>query len=63
VIVGEGDTETLRIVEVVHHHLDGTIHAWIDTLFADIGIYIGTYDEVAMLEEIDIILHHGAAKI
>ncbi|HIA14760.1 MAG TPA: hypothetical protein EYN74_07750 [Nitrospirales bacterium] len=62
-IVDEGDTSMLRIVGVVHHHSDGTIHAWIDTLFEDIGICTGTYEEVATIKEMDTLLHQGAAKI
>ncbi len=50
-------------MEDVHLHLDGIIHTWIETLFADIGICTGTYDEVVTVEEMDILLYQGAVKI
>ena len=62
-IIDERDTSTLRLVGVVHHHSDGTIHAWIDTVFADTGLCKGTYDAVSTVEEMDILLHRGAARI
>lgn len=62
-IIDERDTSMLRIVGVVHHHADGTIHAWIDTLFADAGICTGTYDEVSTVEEMDTLLYRGATRI
>ena len=62
-IIDERDTSKLRLVGVVHHHSDGTIHAWIDSVFADTGLCRGTYEMVSTVEEMDLLLHRGATRI
>ncbi len=62
-IIDERDSSELQIVGVVHHHADGTVHAWIDSVFADTGVCKGTYEAVSTVEEMDTLLHQGATKI
>ncbi len=62
-IIDERDTSHLRVVGIVHHHDDGTVHAWIDAVFAETGQCKGKYREVLTVEEMDTLLHLGAILI